>query len=120
MTHKKLRANVDRHHIRPLRASLYVHSNYQVQGAYAHLGQQSISDLIEAISFAAKSSQFSDDPLRLQVPYDYIEVRIPKPPDRITSDLIGIMGVACCFIIHEEGVSYQYCLCHGKEWPTRN
>ena len=32
MTHTKLRANVDRHRIRLLRASLYVYSNYQVQG----------------------------------------------------------------------------------------
>ena len=67
MTRKKLRANVDRHRIRPLRASLYVHSNYQVQGAYAHLGQQSVSDLIEAISLATKTFQFSDDPISLDV-----------------------------------------------------
>ena len=99
MTHKKLRANVDRHHICPLRASLYVHSNYQVQGAYAHPGQQSVSDLIEAISLATKTFQLSDDPIRLQVPYDHNEVRISKPPDCMTSKLIGIMGVACCFII---------------------
>ena len=76
-----------------------MHSNYQLQWAFAHFGQASVADLIEAISFATKSLQYFDDPIRLQVPYDYVEARIPKPPDCIMSELFGMISVACCFII---------------------
>ena len=53
----KLRTNVNNDCILPLRANLYVHSNYQVQEAFAHLGQALVADLIEVIRFATKSLQ---------------------------------------------------------------
>ena len=39
MTNRKFTRNVDRSVIRPLSSRFYVYSNYQVQGAFDHLGQ---------------------------------------------------------------------------------
>ena len=55
MPNRKFTRNVDRSIIRPLSARLYVHSNYQVQGAYDHLGQQSVADMVDAVNTAASS-----------------------------------------------------------------
>ena len=68
--------------IRPLWGRLKVFSNYQVDGDYTHLGQPTIQvSFLDAMCIALESLEYTDDPLRLQVPYDYIEARLKEPLD---------------------------------------
>ena len=81
--------------IRPLWGRLNVLSNYQVDGAYARLGQKTIQDLIDAMRIASESLEYTDDPLRLQVPYDYIEERIKDPPDCLLARMAAMAAISC-------------------------
>ena len=59
--------------IRPLWGRLNVFSNYQVDGAYAHLGQPTIRVFLDTMRIASESLEYTDNPIRLQVTYNYIE-----------------------------------------------
>ena len=85
--------------IRPLWGRLNVFSNYQVDGAYAHLGQPTIQVFLDAMRIASESLEYTDDPLRLQVPYDYIEARLKEPPDWLLARLAAMASISCCFVI---------------------
>ena len=54
--------------IRPLWGRFNVFSNYQVDCAYAHFGQPTIPFFLDAMRIASESLEYTDDPLRLQVP----------------------------------------------------
>ena len=68
-------------------------SNYQVDGAYAHLGEQTIQDLVDAMCIASESLEYTDDPLHLQVTYDYIEARLKDPPDFLLVRLAAMVAI---------------------------
>ena len=93
--------------IQPLNAKQNIFTSYQVQGAFAHFGQNENQKLMNAITTATNYIHF-DDPLRLSVPYEYIAKRIPEPPDNdfmkmmACSSIIGIYAVIftlSCFLI---------------------
>ena len=56
--------------IRPLWGSFNVLSNYQVDGAYAHLGKLTIKVFLDTMCISSESIEYTDDPLRLQMTYD--------------------------------------------------
>ena len=78
---------------------LNVFSFYQVDGAYTHLGQPTIQVFLDTMRIASESLEYIDDPLRLQVPYDYIEARLKEPPDCLLARLAAMAAISCCFVI---------------------
>ena len=58
-----------------------------------------VHNLMEAISAAKESLEYFDDPLYLQVPYEYVEARIIKPPACIIAKLFAIPILSSCFVI---------------------
>ena len=64
-----------------------------VDGAYAHLGEQTIQDLVDAMCIASESLEYTDDPLHLQVTYDYIEARLKDPPDFLLARLAAMVAI---------------------------
>ena len=85
-----------RQKIHPLWARYNVFSQYQVQGAYAHLMQKENTELMEALQLDAPT-QYFNDPLRLQVPYDFLAARLVKPPDCVVARVIAIMAIGALF-----------------------
>ena len=51
-------------------------SNYQVHDAYAHHDQQTVQDLVDIMNSALVYLHYIDNPLFLQVPYEYLKERI--------------------------------------------
>ena len=75
-------------------------SNYQVDGAYAQLGQPTIQvSFLDAMCIASESLEYTDDTLRLQVPYNYIEARLKEPNDFLLARLDEMAAISCCFVI---------------------
>ena len=48
---------------------------------------------------ALESLEYTDDLLRLQVPYDYIEAQLKEPPDCLLARLAAMAAISCCFVI---------------------
>ena len=74
---------------------LNVFSNYQVDGAYAHLGQLMIQVFLDTMRIALDSLEYTDDSLRLQFPYNYIEARLKEPPDCLLASLAAMAEISC-------------------------
>ena len=53
-------------------------------------------ELLEALQIEAPK-QYFNDPLRLQVPYDYLAARLVKPPDCVVARVIAIMAIGALF-----------------------
>ena len=68
-------------------------SNYQVDSAYAHLGQPTIQVFLDTIRIASDFLVYIDDQLRLQVLYDYIEARLKDPPDFLLARLAAMVSI---------------------------
>ena len=81
--------------IRPLWGHLNVFSNYQVDGAYANLAHPTIQVFLDTMRIALEPLEYTDDPLRLQVPYGYIEARLKEPPDCLLALLDTIAVISC-------------------------
>ena len=76
-----------------------VFSNYQFDGAYAHLGQLTIQVFLDTMRIASESREYTDDSLRLQFPYNYIEARLKEPPNCLLAHLDAMSEISCCFVI---------------------
>ena len=96
-----------RQKIRPLWARLKVWTNYQVQGAYAHLMQRGSNELMDALQHIESPMEYFNDPLRLQVPYEYLEARLIEPPDCIVAKVVAIASI---------GAIYAYPLAQGATY----
>jgi hypothetical protein len=79
--------------LQPMWASLNVFTSYQVQGAYAHLGQTMNEKVHEALRVAASAIYF-DDPLRMSIPYEYLAKRLPEPPDNAFMTGLAFIAIA--------------------------
>ena len=99
MSKNKFTCNMDRSKIRSLWARFNVHSNYQVQGAFAHLGQETVWDLVDAISAATDSIEYINDPYRLQNLYKPIALRIKKSSDCVVENMLALFTIMCCLVI---------------------
>ena len=73
--------------------------NYEVHGAYAHLDQQTVQDLVDTMNSALEYLHYIDDPLCLQFPYEYLKERIKKTTDWLIARQFSIVAIASCFAI---------------------
>ena len=48
---------------------------------------------------ASESYEYTDDPLRLKVPYDYIEAWVKEPPECLLVRLDVMAEISCYFVI---------------------
>ena len=55
--------------------------------------------LLDTMRIALESLEYTDDPLHLQIPYDYIEARLKEPPDCLLARLDAMAAISCCFVI---------------------
>ena len=80
--------------IKPISTRMHCYSFYQVDGAYAHVGQKTNASIAEAIQSASTPILlYYDDPCRIAVAYNYFAARRPEPPD---NDFLR--GLACLLI----------------------
>jgi len=84
--------------IQPTNSRHNVFSSYQVQGAFAHLGQNENQKVMYALVHATNYIHF-DDPLRLSVPYEFVTNRIPEPPDNDFMKLIACSTVVGIYAV---------------------
>jgi hypothetical protein len=72
-----------------LNQNMCCYSHYQVQGAHAHLNQKINKDLDETVS-AATAIKYYDDPLHLEIPYQFFMEMLPEPPDGLTKSILSL------------------------------
>ena len=84
--------------IKHLWSKFNVFLSYQVHGAYAHLGQRSDKQMSDSIEATTTTKLHFDDPLRLQVPYDYIRTQIPRPPDCFCARMVAILLIGSIYM----------------------
>ena len=94
--------------IRPLWSKFLVFSTYQVHGAYAHLFQKNNREVSEPIAQASgPATPRVWDPLRLAIPYQFLEKRRFKPPDcQLRRGLTIALIVAVYLVPLSRGLSY--------------
>ena len=51
------------------------------------------------MNYALESLYYIDDPLCLQVPYEYLKERIKEPPYCLIARLFAVVAIASCFVI---------------------
>ena len=84
--------------IQPMQSKHYVHSSYQVDGAWAHLGTPVDSARIESAAAGSSVIVYPDDLLRLSQPYDYAAKRMSKPPDNAFMRLLACLSIIFIFL----------------------
>ena len=72
-----------------LNQNMHCYSNYQVQGAYAHLNKKMCQDIDEALA-AVCAIRYYDDPLHLAVPYLFFIDLLPEPPDGFVKSFLSL------------------------------
>ena len=72
-----------------LNTRYYFHSLYQVKGGYARFHQQSDKDLEYAVA-SATAIVFYDDPLNLAIPYIFLLLSLPGPPDGALKSMLSL------------------------------
>lgn len=83
--------------IQPTHAQHYLHSSYQVEGAWSHLATSGNKYLTSATE-KTTTILYCDDPLRLSVIYEYVAMRIPELPDNDLQRGMTCFAILCIFM----------------------